>query len=210
MNQLGFDTGTKPGDSYNTKASEVLRGAFSDSSVCLFTPHSHLSEPTSLLWRPWRLPTLERMFLGPLRGLDKTCAFAFMVGLLASPSDLSLNLSSTAAKSPFVIAIKNAGIPALPSIINAAILTSAWSSGCADLFVSSRTLYGLAARGHAPKIFLKTRKDGLPWVSVIFCGAFSLLSFMAASKGEEGTVFGYCKNFPLALIPWDILARFPV
>uniref|UniRef100_A0A093V7Y0 Putative amino-acid permease n=1 Tax=Talaromyces marneffei PM1 TaxID=1077442 RepID=A0A093V7Y0_TALMA len=132
------------------------------------------------------------------------------VGLLVSPSDLSLNLSSTAAKSPFVIAIKNAGIPALPSIINAAILTSAWSSGCADLFVSSRTLYGLAARGHAPKIFLKTRKDGLPWVSVIFCGAFSLLSFMAASKGEEGTVFGYCKNFPLALIPWDILARFPV
>ncbi|KAE8549055.1 hypothetical protein EYB25_007570 [Talaromyces marneffei] len=146
----------------------------------------------------------------PRKNVPRAIKGAFMVGLLASPSDLSLNLSSTAAKSPFVIAIKNAGIPALPSIINAAILTSAWSSGCADLFVSSRTLYGLAARGHAPKIFLKTRKDGLPWVSVIFCGAFSLLSFMAASKGEEGTVFGYCKNFPLALIPWDILARFPV
>lgn len=130
-----------------------------------------------------------------------------------SPSDPSLDLSSTAAKSPFVIAIKvsseddlnskkflinknkNAGIPALPSVINAALLTSAWSAGCADLFVSSRALYGLASRGQAPRIFLTTRKsDGLPWVAVLFCGSFSLLSFMAASKGEGGTVFGYCKN----------------
>ncbi|KAF3393423.1 Dicarboxylic amino acid permease [Talaromyces pinophilus] len=132
---------------------------------------------------------------------------AFMVGLLVSPTDPSLDLSSTAAKSPFVIAIKNAGIPALPSIINAAILTSAWSSGCADLFVSSRTLYGLAARGHAPKIFLKTRKDGLPWVSVIFCGAFSLLSFMAASKGQAGTVFGYFSNMTAicGMISWTCI-----
>ncbi|KAH8698690.1 putative arginine permease [Talaromyces proteolyticus] len=130
---------------------------------------------------------------------------AFLIGLLVSPSDPSLNISSTAAKSPFVIAIKNAGIPVLPSIINAALLTSAWSAGCADLFVSSRTLYGLAARGHAPKIFLKTRKsDGMPWLSVIFCGAFSLLSFMAASKGEAGTVFGYFSNMTAmcGMISW--------
>ncbi|KAJ5716992.1 hypothetical protein N7488_002638 [Penicillium malachiteum] len=89
---------------------------------------------------------------------------AFMIGILVSPSDPSLNLASTAAKSPFFIAIENAGISVLPSIINAALLTSAWSAGIADLFVSTRTLYGLATRGHAPKIFLKTRKDGFPWV----------------------------------------------
>lgn len=119
---------------------------------------------------------------------------AFLIGLLVSPSDPDLNLSSTAAKSPFVIAIKNAGISVLPSIINAALLTSAWSAGCADLFVSSRTLYGLCSRGHAPKFLLKTRKDGLPWVCVVICAAFSLLSFMAAAKGSAGTAFGYCKS----------------
>lgn len=110
-----------------------------------------------------------------------------------SPTDPSLNLSSTAAKSPFVIAIQNAGIGVLPSIINAALLTSAWSAACADLFASSRALYGLASRGQAPKILLKTRKDGLPWVCVSVGAAFSLLSFMSASKGKAGTVFGYCK-----------------
>ena len=88
---------------------------------------------------------------------------------------------------------QNAGISVLPSIINAALFTSAWSAGIADLFVSSRTLYGLAVRGHAPKIFLKTRKDGFPWVCFLCCAAFAFLSFMAAASGEAGTVFGYCE-----------------
>jgi amino acid transporter len=118
---------------------------------------------------------------------------AFVIGLLVSPTDPSLSLGTAAAKSPFVIAIKNAGIKILPSIINAALVTSAWSAGIADLFISSRALYGLAYRGHAPKIFLKTNKTGLPWVCVLLGGAFSLLSFMAAATGSAGTAFGYCK-----------------
>ncbi|CAD6585763.1 MAG: hypothetical protein TREMPRED_004232 [Tremellales sp. Tagirdzhanova-0007] len=132
---------------------------------------------------------------------------AFLIGILVSPTDPSLNLASTAAKSPFVIAIKNAGISVLPSIINAALLTSAWSAGVADLYVSSRTLYGLFARGHAPRIFGKTRKvDGLPWVCVAFCAAFSLLSFMAADQGHSaGTVFGYFANMTAVcgIISWS-------
>jgi len=84
----------------------------------------------------------------------------------------------------------------LPSIINAALLTSAWSAGCADLFVSSRALYGLCVRGQAPQFLAKkTRKDGLPWLCVLVCAAFSLLSFMAADQhSEAGTVFGYCRS----------------
>lgn len=88
---------------------------------------------------------------------------------------------------------QNAGIDVLPSIVNAALLTSAWSAGCADLYVSSRALYGLVSRGHAPQIFAKKRcSDGLPWVAVCFCAVFSLLSFLASAKGKAGTVFGYC------------------
>ena len=130
---------------------------------------------------------------------------AFLIGLLVSPTDPSLNLASTAAKSPFVIAMKNAGISVLPSIVNAALLSSAWSAGCADLFVSSRALYGLYSRGQAPSIFGKTRKDGLPWVCVAFCAAFSLLSFMAADQNSEaGTVFGYFANMTAicGMISW--------
>ncbi|KIW16282.1 hypothetical protein PV08_06333 [Exophiala spinifera] len=130
---------------------------------------------------------------------------AFIIGLLVSPTDPSLNLSSTAAKSPFVIAMKNAGISALPSVVNAALLTSAWSAGVADLFVSSRTLYGLFSRGHAFQILGKTRGDGLPWVAVLVGVAFSLLSFMAASKGQAGTAFGYFSNMTAicGIISWS-------
>jgi amino acid transporter len=122
---------------------------------------------------------------------------AFIIGLLVSPSDPDLNLGTGAAKSPFVLAMKNAGISVLPSVVNAALLTSAWSAGCADLFVSSRALYGLASRGQAPAIFRKVRKDGLPWVCVSCGSAFALISFMAGASGKAGTVFGYCEFIPV-------------
>jgi amino acid permease len=52
---------------------------------------------------------------------------------------------------------------------------------------------GLAASGNAPKFFLKTTRNGLPYVAVLFCAAFSLLAFMAVSKGA-GNVFQWFSN----------------
>lgn len=63
-----------------------------------------------------------------------------------------------AASSPWVIAIYRAGIPALPSIINAVILTSASSSANAFLYTGSRYLYALAQNRQAPKFLLKCSK----------------------------------------------------
>ncbi|PSR84154.1 amino acid permease/ SLC12A domain-containing protein [Coniella lustricola] len=133
---------------------------------------------------------------------------AFIIGLLVSPSDPSLNLGSTAAKSPFVIAIKNAGIPILPSIINAALLTSAWSAACADLFISTRALHGLAVKGQAPRIFARTSKNGLPYMAVSVGAAFALLSFMAASQNSSaGTAFGYFADLTsiCGIISWTCI-----
>lgn len=103
--------------------------------------------------------------------------------------------------------MRNAGISVLPSIVNAALLTSAWSAGCADLFVSSRALYGLAVRGQAPKFLTKVRSDGMPWVCVLIGAVFSLLSFMAGASGKAGTVFGYCKSRInlLTLLYWNLM-----
>ena len=64
-----------------------------------------------------------------------------IIGLLVPSNHPDLNLTqSDAAKSPFVIAIKTAGIKGLPSVINAALLTSAWSAASSDLYTSSRAL----------------------------------------------------------------------
>ncbi|RDX55228.1 amino acid permease [Lentinus brumalis] len=119
-----------------------------------------------------------------------------VMGLLVPSNDPRLSLASisaTAAASPFVIAISNAGIKVLPSIINAAILSSAWSASNSDLYSSSRALYGLALNGNAPRIFLKVTSNGLPWVSVAFSAVFGLLAFMGISSGS-GKVFAWFVN----------------
>lgn len=117
-----------------------------------------------------------------------------VIGLLVPSNDPGLNLSDgTAASSPFVIAIKRSGIRVLPHIINACLLTSAWSAASSDLYTSSRALYGLAVAGNAPKIFLITSRSGLPYVSIIFSALFGLLAYMAVGTGS-GKVFGWFAN----------------
>ncbi|CAA7266616.1 unnamed protein product [Cyclocybe aegerita] len=119
-----------------------------------------------------------------------------VIGLLVPSNDSRLGLTEgkgTAAASPFVIAIERAGIKALPSITNACFLTSAWSAASSDLYTSSRALYGLAASGNAPRIFLRASKNGLPYVSVIFNSLFAFLGYMGIKSGS-GRVFGWFAN----------------
>ncbi|KAF8203100.1 amino acid permease [Pholiota molesta] len=119
-----------------------------------------------------------------------------VIGLLVPSDSPGLNLASaqgTAAASPFVIAISRAGIKSLPSIINACLITSAASAASSDIYTSSRVLYGLAAVGNAPKIFLKTTRHGLPYVAVATSSLFTLLGYMGIKAGS-GRVFGWFSN----------------
>jgi len=128
----------------------------------------------------------------------------FIIGILVPSNDPGLALNSgNALASPFVIAIRRAGIPALPSIINACLLTSAWSAASSDLFTSSRAIYGLAISGKAPKIFARTTKSGLPLIAIIFCALFGALAYMSL-QSTAGKVFGYFANLTAAagLLTW--------
>ncbi|KAE9410882.1 amino acid permease [Gymnopus androsaceus JB14] len=127
-----------------------------------------------------------------------------VIGLLVPSNNSDLTLGSgTATASPFVIAIKTAGIKGLPSLINACLLTSAWSAASSDLYTSSRALYGLALSGNAPSFLLRTSKRGLPYVCLLICAAFSLLAFMGVNSGA-GTVFGWFSNMTAiaGLLTW--------
>ncbi|KXS93681.1 hypothetical protein AC578_3182 [Pseudocercospora eumusae] len=75
--------------------------------------------------------------------------------------------ASNASASPFVIGIQNAGIEGLNHVINAAILTSAWSAGNAFCYSGSRILYSLALSNQAPAIFKRTTRFGVPNTSTI-------------------------------------------
>jgi yeast amino acid transporter len=101
--------------------------------------------------------------------------------------------TGTAAQSPYVIAISRAGIKALPSVINAAVFTSALSAGNSFLFCSSRILYGLSIRGQAPRYLSKCTSKGLPLYAVLTTSLFVLLSFLSVSSGAN-KVFNWLSN----------------
>ncbi|KAI6044173.1 amino acid permease/ SLC12A domain-containing protein [Pisolithus marmoratus] len=118
----------------------------------------------------------------------------FIAGLLVPYNDPDLlQTTGNAAQSPYVIATIRAGIKVLPSIINAGVLTSAFSASNTYLFCSSRILYGLSLRGQAPYIFARCMSSGVPIVAVGFTGVFAFLSLMNMSSGSE-TVFNWLVN----------------
>lgn len=98
-----------------------------------------------------------------------------------------------AAASPWVIAIKRAQIPVLPSIINAVILTSASSSANAFLYTGSRYLFALAQNRQAPRFLLHCSKSGVPYWCVGITCSIACLTYMSASAGST-TVFTWFQN----------------
>jgi yeast amino acid transporter len=117
-----------------------------------------------------------------------------VIGVTCRSNDPALtNGGQGAGSSPFVIGIKNAGIPVLDSIVNAVIILSAWSSGNSFLYISSRSLYSLAVSGSAPSIFKTCSKKGVPYYAVAASSVFTVLAYLnVASSGSK--VFNWFVN----------------
>ena len=64
--------------------------------------------------------------------------------------------AANASASPFVAAIILAQIKVLPGILNGCILLFVFSAANSDLYIASRTIYGLALQQKAPKILART------------------------------------------------------
>ena len=77
-----------------------------------------------------------------------------------------------------------AGIKVLNHIINACILLFVLSAANSDLYIGSRTLYGLAVEGMGPRIFAKVNRIGVPWPALIFCTCFCGLVFLNVSSSS--------------------------
>jgi amino acid transporter len=135
----------------------------------------------------------------------------FLVGMCVSSRDPRLlnaieSGADTAGASPFVIAIENGGIPALPSIINAVVLTSALSAGNSFFYASTRILYATALDGKAPRI-MRYEKFGVPYVCVAVTAALSLLVYLNVSA-SSADVFFWISNLSSVstLIVWTSIA----
>lgn len=131
----------------------------------------------------------------------------FFVGMIVpynSPQLAFANKATTGASaSPFVVAITLAKIDALPHIVNACILVFVFSASNSDLYIASRTLYGLASDGSAPAIFKRTDKRGVPIYSLGFSALFAMLAFMNV-KDDSKAVFTYFVNLTtiFGLLTW--------
>ncbi|KAI8454845.1 amino acid transporter [Phakopsora pachyrhizi] len=136
------------------------------------------------------LPKAIKRVAGRVLGFYVTSTI--VISMLVPSNDPRLKLqTATGAKSPFVIAMKNAGLKGLPTVINASLLSSTLSAASSDLYISSRALYGLSITGNAPRFLSKITSKGLP-IYCYFAGIImSSMAFLSASEGQAGRVFGY-------------------
>lgn len=125
--------------------------------------------------------------------------FFYIIGVLvlgmAIPHDNERLIGATKAKtsaaaSPFVIAVKLAGIRYFPDVINGCLLIFVISAANSDIYIGSRTVFGLAHDGQAPSIFKKTTAKGVPIYGVFLVSIFTALAYMNVAKSSS-TVFGY-------------------
>ncbi|CAG8394371.1 unnamed protein product [Penicillium salamii] len=123
--------------------------------------------------------------------------FFYIVGLLILgiivPSDSPnlLNASTSATKnSPFVLAIRMAGIPALPSIFNAIITVTVFSVANSCTFGSTRTIQALALHGMAPQFLSYVDKKGRPLACIALQLAFGLIAYITEASSAE-TIFDW-------------------
>ena len=111
-----------------------------------------------------------------------------LIGLLVPYNDKRLltgSSSADASASPFVIAINDAGIAALPSVMNVVIMIAVLSVGNSAVYGSSRTLAALADQGQAPRIFGYVDRKGRPMVGIAMASVFGFLGYLAGSDKQS-------------------------
>lgn len=121
---------------------------------------------------------------------------ALLIGMVVPYNQPDLvSGTGNANSSPWVIAIKEAGIPALDSIVNvsphivysarsvltlqACILISAWSAGNAYCYVGSRIIVAMSIDRQLPQIFAKVNRWGVPYYAVLVSFAFGPLAYLS-------------------------------
>ncbi|KAI1090841.1 putative amino acid permease [Rostrohypoxylon terebratum] len=135
------------------------------------------------------------------------CISILLIGMCVpyDSKDLAFanSTSGNANASPFVVAIKLAHIPVLDHILNGCILLFVFSAANSDLYIASRTLYGLSSDGAAPSIFRKTNANGVPLYSLFTSAAFALLAYLNVSDDSKA-VFTYFVNLTtiFGLMTW--------
>lgn len=131
----------------------------------------------------------------------------FLLGM-AVPYDsrklvFATDATTSAAASPFVVAIEVAGIQVLPGFLNACFLIFVFSASNSDLYIASRTIHGLALKRQAPQFLAITDKRGVPYFSLGLSALITCIAFLNVAN-DASEVFGYFVNLVsiFGLLTW--------
>ncbi len=101
--------------------------------------------------------------------------------------------------SPFATALATMGIPGASTIMTLVVLVAVFSCMNSGLYVCSRVLLGLAARGDAPQALVRVNRRGVP-VRVILAGSLFAYAGLFASEFSPEVVFSFLVNASGALM----------
>lgn len=116
------------------------------------------------------------------------------IGVVCPFDHPSLTNEGGAGLSPVLIGVQISQIPVLPIVVTLAIFLSSMASGRSFLFLSSRTLCSLSEAGHAPQVFQYRNRFGVPYVSVLASGLFSLFAYLSVATSSSA-VFNWLMHF---------------
>lgn len=115
--------------------------------------------------------------------------------------------------SPFAVTLTRIGVPAAALVMNFIVLTAVLSCLNSGLYVTSRVLFTLAARGDAPQALVALNARRVPVRAILIATAFALVAGAPSVLGAEA-VFTFLVNASgaLMLLVYGIvaLAEIPV
>ena len=78
--------------------------------------------------------------------------------------------------SPFIAALDTIGIPGAADLMNAIVVTAVLSRLNSGIYVASRMLFALAARGDAPQALLEVNERGVPVTAILLSVSVGFVS----------------------------------
>ena len=100
----------------------------------------------------------------------------FYIGSLAIIMSIYPWIAVDPTSSPFVAVFNAVGILAAASIVNFVVLTSAASATNSGIFSTSRMIYALSKRGHAPSRMKRLTNHAVPYQATLFSAAALLFT----------------------------------
>ncbi|KAK4641949.1 hypothetical protein QC761_0079460 [Podospora bellae-mahoneyi] len=107
--------------------------------------------------------------------------------------------TSVGARSIFIMAVVEAGMPKVAHFFNAVFVFSAFTCGINSMYIATRVLHTLALRGQTGPEFITRRlrqcRSGVPVRAVLMTGAIVMVAYMGR-EGSVGAAASYDRDKP--------------